>query len=98
MNEQQPLDLHAEYADLFACGYDFKLTLHPHRVVNLVARLRGIDRISAILKTESEDGALKLGEWMRSGLVDAIHMLAHDSLVDFEKENERERKASKEAE
>lgn len=82
-----PLDLHGAYQEQSACGYEHDLRLNKHQVQEMAERLRGIASISAILIAEGYD--VKLGDWLRGGLIGAIHSLTQDMQKDLEQANDR---------
>ena len=83
-----PLDLHAVLRRNSACGFDHDLLLRAPNAQSLAAHLRGIRAIVAVLTTES-GGDVDLGEWMRSGLVEAIGALASQMDDILYRSNER---------
>ena len=74
-----PVDIHAQYMHHSVGGFEYALLLRPVCVQSLAANLRGIRAIVAVLSVESGSGDIELGEWIRSGLVDAIDALALSS-------------------
>ena len=84
-----PLDLHDAYQEQSACGYEHDLRLHKHQVQEMAERLRGIASISAILIAEGGGYDVKLGDWLRGGLIGAIHSLTQDMQKDLERANDR---------
>lgn len=85
--DEQPLNVHATYQQQSDCGYVRALTLNPHEVQSITARLRGISAISALFIAAGDREALKLGEWMEGGLNDALHALAEDAYSILEHRN-----------
>ncbi len=90
--ESAPLDLHALYHQQSACGYTRNLTLRATQAQQLTASLRGITAITAVLMAESDDETLHLGNWLRAGLVEAVHSLAWSASNDLERINEHTHK------
>ena len=84
-----PLDLYAMYRQQASCGYTRSLLLGPHTVQSIAARLRGISAIGAVLTAATDDESLVIGEWMHSGLLDALRSLAADANADLERANKR---------
>lgn len=76
---RQAMDMHAMYREQAAAGYTRDLTLRASEVQAVTARLRGMEAISAVLIAGLDNEALKLGAWMRGGLVEAMHALAADA-------------------
>ena len=93
--DEQPFDVHATYQQQSDCGYDRALTLNPHEVQSIIARLRGITAISALFIAAGDRDALKLGEWMEGGLKDALHALAEDAYSVLEHRNNRAQKEAR---
>lgn len=91
-----PLDLHDLSQSLHAAGYNNALTLNPMQVQNMAASLRGIGAITAVLIAGNDTDELKLGEWMRGGLIDAIDQLAFCIAADLEQANDRANTAQQE--
>lgn len=87
-----PLNLHALYRQQSACGYTRSLTLHAAQAQQLTASLRGINAITAVLMAESDDETLHLGNWLRAGLVEAVHSIAWSATNDLERINEHAHK------
>ena len=90
------LDLHAVNRRNAACGYDHDLLLPAFCVQSIAANLRGICAIAAALNTEGS-GEVDFGEWMRSGLIEAIGILATDAGGTLASINERVQKQRGEA-
>lgn len=86
--EHAPLNLYALYHQQAACGYTRSLTLHATQAQHLTSSLRGINAITAVLMAESDDETLHLGNWLRAGLVEAVHSIAWSATNDLERINE----------
>ena len=88
------LNLHDVYREQMQCGYTRDLILHPHGAATLAGRLRGIQAVgSVLLAGESLDA--NLGEWLRSGLIEAVLHLAGDAHSDLDALNDHAAKAEK---
>lgn len=87
------LDLHDAYTKTAVCGYTRDLILDKHQAQAMAARLRGIACITAVLMTEGTE--TELGEWMRGGLVEAVHALTSDTQDILERVNSRAEKEEK---
>ncbi|MBA4263789.1 MAG: hypothetical protein C0453_01795 [Comamonadaceae bacterium] len=70
-------DLHEAYQLAQECGFERDLILRSDQVQQIAARLRGISSISAVLITDTVD--VKLGDYLRGGLVEAVNALANDT-------------------
>ena len=90
-NEAQatPLNLHDMYRQQASCDFTRSLLLVPNTVESIAARLRGISAIGAVLTAATDDESLVIGEWMHSGLLDALRSLAADANADLERANKR---------
>lgn len=89
--ESTALDLHAQYLQQSACSYSQPLALHAHQAQQLAASLRGITAITAVLMAEEED-VLHLGNWLRAGLIDAVHTMARSATDELEAIHEHARR------
>ena len=88
------LSLHDVYREQMQCGYTRDLVLPSHGVATLAGRLRGIKAVgSVLLAGESLD--MNLGEWFRSGLIEAVLHLAEDAHSDLDALNDHAAKAEK---
>lgn len=85
----EAVNLHEIYQRNSACGFNRALHLRTDDVQSLSSRLRGIRAISALFIATANSEAVDMSEWMRSGLVEAVHVLAGDAHVILELENER---------
>ena len=94
-DEPTPLNLHDVYRTHAGCGYTRSLTLAPNQVQQLTARLRGINAIVGVLIAGSDTEVLHLGDWLRSGLVEAISSLSLDAANDIDRANEHAAKTAK---
>ena len=90
-NELRPLDLHGLYRQQAACGYTHGINLSSHQAQAIAARLRGITAITSLFIAATDSEALTLGEWLRGGLVEAVHTLAWDVSRDMEEANNRKK-------
>ncbi len=86
--EDDRLDLHAVYRDQMQCGYTRDLVLPSHGAATLAGRLRGIKAVGSVLLA-GEGLDVNLGEWLRSGLLEAVLHLTDDAYSDLESLNER---------
>ena len=81
------LSLHDVHREQMQCGYTRDLVLPSHGVATLAGRLRGIKAVgSVLLAGESLDA--NLGEWLRSGLIEAVLHLAEDAHSDIDTFND----------
>lgn len=88
------LSLHDVYREQMQCGYTRDLVLPFNRAANLAGRLRSIQAVgSVLLAGEGHDVAL--GEWLRSGLIEAVLHLAGDAHSDLDTLNDHAAKAEK---
>ena len=94
-DEPTPLNLHDVYRTHAGCGYTRSLTLAPIQVQQLTARLRGINAIVGVLIAGNDTEVLHLGDWLRSGLVEAIGSLSLDAENDIDRANEHAAKTAK---
>ena len=94
-DEPTPLNLHDVYRTHAGCGYTRSLTLAPIQVQQLTARLRGINAIVGVLIAGNDTEVLHLGDWLRSGLVEAISSLSLDAANDIDRANEHAAKTAK---
>ena len=85
-DEGEKLNLHDAYHYAIKCGYTRDLRLHQYQAQQMASQLRGISSITAVLMTDSLD--VTLGDWMRMGLVEAVHALANDSASILEHANQ----------
>lgn len=88
-HEDQPLDLHALYRMNADCGYTDRIDLPAHTASSIAASLRGIRAITAILLVATDTDVLTLGEWLQSGLVEAVDSLADGICTALEQGKER---------
>ena len=88
------LDLHAVFRLQEECGYTRDLVLDAYSAQRLTGRLRGITALTGVLMA-GDSLEVSLGEWLHSGLVEAIHHLTLDSHRDQEAINDRANKAAK---
>lgn len=93
--EAENLSLHEACRDAAECGFSRKLTLHPHDVQKVAARLRGVVAISALLTADSMQ--FDIGDWLRGGLADAVRALATDAADVLEKANHKARQQENKA-
>lgn len=84
------LDVQRAYKSAAECGYHRDLLIASNQAQGLAARLRGIASITAVLMTDGTD--MDLGEYLRGGLVEAVHMLADDAAGVLEGINSRAEK------
>ena len=77
------LNLHDVYRKQKQCDYTRDLVLHSHSAAPLAGRLRGSQAVSSVVLA-GEGLDVSLGEWLRSGLIEAIQHLAEDSYSDLE--------------
>ena len=79
-SDYQPLDLHAAANASEAAGFNHTIQLQRHQAAHLARSLRGIDAVNRILISETgddcSDTALILGDYLRSGLLEAIGAMA----------------------
>lgn len=87
-DEDAPLDMRTLYREQATCGYDRDLKLHAYEAERVMARLRGINAVTATL-IACESNEVRLGDWMRSGLLEAIHALTADAERFIELANDR---------
>lgn len=78
-----PTDLHDLYQRHARCGYATDLMLTQHQAQEVAARLRGIAAITGVL-IACRDEEVKLGDYLRSGLHDALNALADDATAYIE--------------
>lgn len=93
--EEQALDVHAVYQQQSTCGFVHGLSFSAHEVQSIAARLRGISAISALLIAVGDRDTLKLGDYMESGLNEALHVLAEDAHSILEYRNNRVQKEAR---
>ena len=78
--EHQPLNLHAAARASEAAGFTRPIQLQSHQMAHLARSLRGIDAVASVLSAETgddcSDTALILGDYLRSGLLEAIGAMA----------------------
>lgn len=98
VNEAQAddrLDVHDSYRMASECGYHHDLLIDKNQAQGLAARLRGISCITGVLMTDGVD--TDLGEYLRGGLVEAVHALVEDAAGILEHINTRAEKAAQAA-
>lgn len=93
-DEQSPLDLHDLYHQQEAAGYSRDLTLPSHVVQSLAQSLRGINAVTAVL-IAGDNETLRLGDWLRGGLIEAANALSWSMSNDLERANEHAARAQK---
>ena len=81
------LSLHDVYREQMQCGYTRDLVLPSHGVATLAGRLRGIQAVGSVLLA-GEGLDMNLGEWLRSGLIEAVLHLAGDAHSDLDALND----------
>ena len=89
------IDLHDEFLSNHACGIDNDLTLNRGTAANIYARMRGLAAITTVLIAESDSSiehSVKLGNCLRSSLIEAVHALAIDTENDLCEAADRARK------
>ena len=73
-------DLHAAAHANTTAGFTHSLRLQSHQAAHLARSLRGIDAVASVLSAETgddcSDTALILGDYLRSGLLEAIGAMA----------------------
>ena len=88
------LSLHDVYREQTQCGYVRDLVLPSHGAATLAGRLRGIKAVGSVLLA-GEGLDVNLGEWLRSGLIEALLHLAEDAHSDLDALNDHAAKAEK---
>lgn len=88
------INLHAVLLAQEECGYTRDLVLSAYSAQKMAGRLRGINAITSVL-IAGDSMDVRLGEWMRSGLVEAIHHLTQDGQRHLEDINDHAAKAEK---
>lgn len=83
------VNLHEIYQQNSACGFNRALHLCTDDVQSITSRLRGIRAITALLIATANSEAVDMSEWMRGGLVEAVHVLTGDAHTILERANER---------
>lgn len=76
--EEQNLNLHAACRDAAEHGFSRNLSLYPHEVQKVAARLRGVVAISALMTADTVQ--FDIGDWLRGGLSEAVRALAEDAM------------------
>ena len=90
--EDAPLNLQEVYSLYSTCGYTNDVQMNEHEAARLAGRLRAICAVAGVLMTDNGTDAA-LGDYLRSGLTQAVHLLSLDSLCDLEKASDRTAKA-----
>lgn len=96
LTEDGIIDMHGAYRRAQECGYGRDLTLRSYRSGEIASRLRGISSITAVLMTDKLD--VELGDYIRSGLIEAVSALSHACSHDLEvcrEMQEKEHEAAK---
>ena len=79
-DDRPPFDLHAAAQTHAAAGFTRPLQLQSRQAASLARSLRGIDAVASVLSAETgddcSDTALILGDYLRSGLLEAIGAMA----------------------
>ena len=79
-DDRPPFDLHAAVQAHAAAGFTRPLQLQSRQAASLARSLRGIDAVASVLSAETgedcSDTALILGDYLRSGLLEAIGAMA----------------------
>ncbi|MNS50468.1 hypothetical protein D3C72_831180 [compost metagenome] len=87
-DDEKALDLHDVYNQNSECGFPKELLLSHGSAALIAARLRGINAVSAVLIAGNARDNLDLSDWMRGGLIEAIHALAEDAYGALEHDKE----------
>ena len=99
--EHQPLNLHAAARASEAAGFTRPIQLQSHQMAHLARSLRGIDAVASVLSAETgddcSDTALILGDYLRSGLIEAIVTMAASAGDLMDQVNDQAKAASKAA-
>lgn len=93
-----PLDLHHQYLQQAAAGYTRDVMLSSHAMQSITRSLRGINAIAAVLIAGDETETLRLGDWLRGGLIEAVNALSWNMAEDLERANDRAALAQKRGE
>ena len=92
------IDLHDEYRRNHESGIECDVEFSSYHLHSIAARAKGITAITAVLVAESYedevDKGVYLGNWIRSGLIEAANALACDLRDDIERHVERAAEAA----
>lgn len=94
-HQSQAVNVHDLFLEMSACGYTHSLTLSDTEAKGIASRLRGISAVSALLIAGGDEDSLELGDWMRSGLLEALHALADDAGSFLSRSNTRAQKGQR---
>ncbi len=87
-----PIDLHDLHLQQSQGGYDNPLNLKQCEASSMAASLRGLIAVTAVLQAGMDTDCIKLGGWLKSGLLDAVHELAANTQYTLEAANSRTEK------
>ena len=94
-------NLHAVAHAHTVAGFTHDLRLQSHQAANLARSLRGIEATARVLVAETgedySDSALILGDYLRSGLIEAIVTMAASAGDLMDQVNDQAKAASKAA-
>ena len=94
-------NLHAAAHAHTVAGFTHDLRLQSHQAANLARSLRGIEATARVLVAETgedySDSALILGDYLRSGLIEAIVTMAASAGDLMDQVNDQAKAASKAA-
>ena len=97
--EHQPLNLHAAARASEAAGFTRPIQLQSHQMAHLARSLRGIEAAARVLVAETgedySDTALILGDYLRSGLAEAIVTMSANAGELLDTLNDQAQAASK---
>ena len=89
---QKPLDLHDLFRMQAVSGHDCSVTLPPYAIQSLMAHLRGVSAVTAVLTASMDKDAIQLSDWMNGGLLDAVRTLTEGASDILYKADERAKK------
>lgn len=96
-DDPQPFDLHAAAHAHTVAGFTYSLRLQSHQAASLARSLRGIEAAARVLVAETgedySDTALVLGDYLRSGLTEAIVTMAANAGELLDRVNDQTRAA-----
>ncbi len=98
-DDPPPFYLHAAAHANTVAGFTHNLRLQSHQAAHLARSLRGIEAVARVLVAETgedySDTALVLGDYLRSGLVEAIVTMSANAGELLDTLNEQAQAASK---
>ena len=90
--DESPVDLHDLHRQQSQGGYDNPLNLERCEASSMAASLRGLIAVTAVLQAGMDTDCIKLGDWLKGGLLDAVHELATSTQYTLEAANSRAEK------